>query len=399
MCTIGLAQDQLLAQKTKMPNSIQVTSRSSANDIIRWQLNEDVELRISKSSGFEPGCEGLALSALRAVAKNSIRLHVVCDFPEPQSELELSTTLLATPFGISATRLAASMSFGGGGYASSLQFKALQGALYRKQQGMFGSGNYRAFICADPMFFVPPVFLARMGDTEGFPPPSALRKALHEAMSEMGFSSVLESKTEAPLLSFIYELFQNSAEHGQSSEEGLGRSTRALIVQKIVVQGGDLEARHLSPEIRGYLSRVAEEQKNRVGLGVVCITIADQGVGIQGTLPISGEFENHSPEETTEQRFIRAFKAGQSRKQSGEMQRGLGLATAIKAAFDLNALVNIWSDNLYCSQDFSTGEIRYPVLSIESVQTLPRHVSFGTTVSIFLPEFTNSPDQGQLLLA
>ena len=66
------------------------------------------------------------------------------------------------------------------------------------------------------------------------------------------------------------------------------------------------------------------------------------------------------------------------------MQRGLGLATAIKAAFDLNALVNIWSDNLYCSQDFSTGEIRYPVLSIESVQTLPRHVSFGTTVSILL---------------
>ena len=135
--------------------------------------------------------------------------------------------------------------------------------------------------------------------------------------------------------------------------------------------------------------RVTESRKGDLGLGLVCLSVADQGDGIAATLPAKGG-------ETTTQRFIRAFLPGESRKPNSVVLRGLGLPKLVSAAHHLQALIRVNSGGLAVMQDFSLGENKYPKLDFGAVREFPHAQSAGTCVSIFFPEFAINLDQTQL---
>lgn len=371
-----------------------VSERTSIDDVISWRLQEPSTFRVGRRSGFEPGAQGLALSVLAGAGSESGPISVECDFDEPTSIEELGLTILASAFGFAAVRLAKTITFNG--TSATKGFKPLLSSLYKSTGGVLGSGSSRSVVCPDPVFSLPPA-LAAAGEKSSpdfFPPPSSFTLLLNTIVKDMGFRRLLASNEESSVVSFVYEALRNSLEHGYGAVETSRRvrSTRALIAEKLVIQAGDLSQRHLSRELKEYLSRIAEANRGDLGLGVICLTVADQGNGIQTTLPAKAE----NPDESPQERFARAFAPGQSRKPAGVVKRGLGLSSVVSAAHHLQALIRITSGSLSVGQDFSTGENKYPTLNFEETRVLPEGFAGGTSISIFFPEFAFDLDQTSL---
>lgn len=370
--------------------TVRVSDRTSIDDVVAWQLPTCAVLRIGKRSAFEPGAQGLALASLAGVVPGANDISLECEFDEPRDWQELSSTPFAAAFGFALARLVRRISFAGA--PASQGFKALLGILYKQCGGVLGAGTSRSVVCADPVYSLPPGLTetSAMWDAGSFPPPSAFATMLSRTVKEMGFGRLLASTEEGGIVSFIYEALRNSLEHGVSSAPGRrARSTRALIVEKIVLQGADLTHRHLSADLKAYLERISEANAEALGLGVACFTVADQGDGIQATLPANKD-------ETAQVRLARAFEAGESRKPSGVVSRGLGLPALVAAAHRLQALIRVTSGNLDIGQDFSTGEHKYPQLDFRGVRVLPNTLACGTCVSVFVPEYSVDLDQRSL---
>lgn len=370
-------------------STIRISERTSVDEVIGWDLSKCQAARIVKRSSFEAGAQGLALASLAGLSSDGEDFLLDCDFEEPRTPEELNATLFSSAFGFAISRRAKRIHFVGKPAAP--EFKPALAALYKSKGGVLGLGTARSLVCVDPIFPLPPE-LAEAGmeqSDEGFPAPSVFGAMLQRTVHAMGFRRLLGSAGESSVVSFIYEALRNSLEHGIPSDfTRRSRSTRALVVEKIVLQSSDVASRRLSPELKEYLARISEGKKN-LGLGAACFTVADQGDGIQFTLPAKQD-------ESAEQRLARAFQPGESRKPSGVVKRGLGLPAVVSAAHHLQALVRITSGNLDLTQDFSTGEHKYPTLEFGSVRELPSTFLAGTCVSIFLPEFSRDLDQGSL---
>lgn len=356
-------------------------------DVLSWNLLTCDSIVISKRSGFEPGAQGLALACLASIDSRKTRTVLCCEFEEPQTEMAFDETLFASGFGTALSRLVIRIEFQGS--ACSDSFKAFLAQVYKTKDGIFGAGNSMSVVCPDHVFSIPPA-LTRLGDdTNDYPPPSSFQQLLTRIVQHMGFQRVLGSAEESSIISFIYEAFRNSLEHGISIDAvRRRRSTRALIIEKLVLQG-DISQRQLSPDLKDYLQRISEYRRSDLGLGVVCLTVADQGDGIQATLPSKGE-------ESSVQRLARAFEPGESRKPAGIVSRGLGLTSVVASAHRLQALVRITSGSLQVGQDFSLADDKYPRLNFDSVRMLSDDIPRGTSVSIFFPELGFDIDQKPL---
>lgn len=370
--------------------TIRIQERTALDDVVGWRLASCDMLRASKRSSFEPGAQGLALASLAALRPGASDILFECDFEEPRTPPEVNSTIFASGFGFAVSRLARRIQFAG--RPASSDFKPLLSTFYKANAGVLGTGPTRSVVCADPVFPLPPS-LAPAGTVptpDSFPAPSAFAWLLNGIVENMGFRRLLASSEESGVISFVYEALRNSWEHGLPSNPARrARSTRALIVEKVVLQGPDLAHRRLSSELKTYLERVAEANDRDLGLGVVCFTVADQGDGIQTTLP-------PKPDETPEARLARAFLPGESRKPAGVVSRGLGLPNVVAAAHRLQALIRITSGGLVVGQDFSMGENKYPRLDFQALRELPEGFASGTCVSIFVPEFAFDLDQTNL---
>lgn len=370
-------------------STIRISERTSVEEVIGWDMSLCQAARISKRSSFEAGAQGLAVASLAGLATVAEDFLLECDFEEPRTFEELDATLFSSAFGFAIARRARRIQFSGKPAAPG--FKSSLAALYKAKGGVLGLGASRSLVCVDPIFPLPPE-LAEAGmdqSDEGFPAPSVFGSMLQRTVQAMGFQRLLGSAGESSVVSFIYEALRNSLEHGIPSDfTRRSRSTRALVVEKIVLQASDVASRRLSPELKEYLARISEGKEN-LGLGAACFTVADQGDGIQVTLPAKHE-------ESSEHRLARAFQPGESRKPSGVVKRGLGLPAVVSAAHHLQALVRVTSGSLDLTQDFSTGEHKYPTLEFGSVRSLPSTFVAGTCVSIFVPEFSRDLDQGSL---
>lgn len=367
---------------------IKLSQKTSMTDVLSWDLSKNVAFEISRSAGFEVGVQGVALSLLRNVCSNGQPLLLDCEFEEPSTSESVDNTIFSTPFGYSLARLASEITFAK--ITASPKFKVLLASIYSQRGGELGDGKQCSLVCVDPRFSLPPV-LKKYADKDSpseFPAPSSFSTELRRMSTGMGFSNLLNSTTETSLISYVYEIFRNALEHGVTGSPT--RSTRALILEKIVLQGTTLASRQISNELRGYLNRISESGGSETGLGVMCITVADQGTGIQSTLPQAHDIE------TSEERFIRAFAVGESRKPKGLVSRGLGLPNAVTAAHKLGAMIQITSGDLTCTHDFSTGDDKYPVLDFSKICPLPSRKSLGTSISIYIPEYSINLDQHKL---
>jgi hypothetical protein len=329
----------------------------------------------------------LALAALASMNLGAKAPTLACDFEEPQSESTFDETLFASAFGTALSRLVQRIDFQGS--TSSEGFKVLLASTYKAREGIFGSGNSVAVVCPDHVFSVPPALVRLSAGTDEYPPPSAFQLLLSRLVQHMGFKRLLGSSEEKSVIAFIYETLRNSLEHGITADPvRRRRSTRALIVEKLVLQG-DISQRQISPDLKAYLERIVEYHRDDLGLGVVCLTVADQGDGIQTTLPAKVD-------ESPAQRLARAFEPGESRKPAGIVSRGLGLPSVVASAHKLQALVRITSGSLQVAQDFSLFYDKYPRLNFDSVRQLPEETRRGTSVSIFFPELGFNIDQRPL---
>lgn len=370
-------------------STLRVQDRTAVEDVLSWRLASCDTVRLSKRSSFEPGVHGLALSALAAIQPGASDMLLECEFSEPNSVEELGATPFAGAFGFALSRLVRRIQFAG--KAASSNFKGLLSQYYKQSSGVLGTGSTCSVVCPDPVFALPPalVVTGNSGVIDSFPPPSAFHAMLNAVVGSMGFRRLLASSEEASIVEFVYEAFRNSLEHGISADPmRRRRSTRALVVEKVVL-GTDLAGRHLSPELKEYLVRIAEANPRDIGLGVVCFTVADQGDGIQATLP-------SKTDESAQERLARAFVPGESRKPVSIVSRGLGLPKVVSSAHHLQALVKVTSGDLVVGQDFSTGETKYPQLDFQAMKKMPEGFLSGTCVSVFVPEFAFDLDQKSL---
>lgn len=348
--------------------------------------------RLTRGSGFEPGAQGLALAKLASHVKGE--LEVQCSFAEPETAQEFESTLLCGAFGISLIRHAKQVTFGSGHAPASEKLSENLARFYRMRGGLLGLGQSCSIVCVDPAHSLPQKLraYARHEDRD-FP---LDRSSFHQLLSSMaqllGFHYFLSSSTESDLTSFIFECFVNSQEHGRStlSSNSVARQgVRALMMEKVVIKS---TTKHdaLSEQMQNYIARSSEAAGGKLGLGLVCMTVADQGDGIHQTLP------PETPHETPIQRFARAFTADVTRKPKGEIKRGRGLSNALSAAHRMGARIEIHSSGVHFVQDFSLEGSDYPQLDVAAIVEVPSTQGCGTVVSIWVPEFESGLDQREL---
>jgi hypothetical protein len=369
---------------------LNIPENCRTEDVLAWDLTSAEGFRLTRSSKFELGAQGVALAKLSGLESQNLVLK--CEFKEPRTSDEFEATVLGTPFGLSLIRHAKAVFFDHGKDLASEDLEKNLNAFYRDRRGLLGKGQNCALVCVDPAFQVPRRLLdeVRTGDRPFPIEPSGFLKVLREMTALLGFKSFLSSATESSLNSFIYECFVNTQEHGISATLPIGRrSVRALVVEKVVVDKGGL-AKNLSDDLRGYIERSAEAAGGNLGLGVVCLTVSDQGEGIQSTLPANSETESDV------ERFERAFRPGQSRKTQGTIKRGMGLDQVLSAAHKMRARISIHSADLTYVQDFSFEDQKYPSIDIAAICKATSPSRCGTSISIWVPEYEQDLDQPDL---
>jgi len=358
-----------------------VVENCTIDEVRAWDMSAIGGFRLIKASNFEPGAQGLALSRLAAHKKGELTVH--CAFNEPKNSEEFEASLLGSAFGISLIRHAKQITFGVEQAKPSNAFNENLTRFYREREGLLGKGQSCALVCVDPGFKVPAKLraFARYEDRDFPVDQSGFRKLLASMAAVLGFRSFLSSATESALNSFIFECFVNSQEHGQSTSNAVARQgVRVLLMEKVVISK-TTKHDQLSKALQDYIARSSEAANSRLGLGLVCLTIADQGDGIQNTLP------SESPREASTERFARAFLPGVTRKPQGEIKRGLGLSHALSAGRPLRARIEIHSSSVRFVQDFSLEESEYPGLDVKGISEDISNLGCGTTVSIWVPEY------------
>ena len=155
------------------------------------------------------------------------------------------------------------------------------------------------------------------------------------------------------------------------------------MIEKLLLQANDEVAqRKQIPEItRKFIERPFQK---RSGFWIR-VTVADYGLGIQNTLP-------PLQEETDWSRLRKAFERGTSRKpKSGSPNRGQGLPNIIDEARRLSACIFVNSTGLAALYDASLPQSAWSQVAIPSGLR-------GTSMSIFWPVTSESPDQQTLTL-
>ncbi|WP_269530730.1 hypothetical protein [Chitinimonas sp. BJYL2] len=364
-----------------------IVKNCTIDDIRAWDMSAVDGFKLTRASSFEPGAQGLALAKLATHKKGELVMQ--CAFPEPVSADEFEACLLGGPFGISLIRHAKVKSFGQENKAASEAFDRNLANFYLQRGGLLGKGQSCALVCVDPAHKLPSMLRAyAKNEDKDFPlDESDFRQMLASMAAAMGFRSFLNSSTESSLNSFVFECFVNSQEHGQSSKNKVARQgVRALLIEKVVVSA-TTKLDKLSKGLQEYIARATESPEGKLGLGLVCLTVSDQGDGIQVTLPPV------SPNESAKDRFARAFVREVTRKPQGAIKRGLGLSHALSAAHKMRARIEIHSSGIHYVQDFSLGESPYPELDKDAIAEDDLTRGSGTSVSIWVPEYASGLDQ------
>ena len=198
---------------------------------------------------------------------------------------------------------------------------------------------------------------------------------------------IRQSPTEDQITTFLYEAAHNSHEHGRlsSTNEGL-IGFRGIIGSRLLQE--DLTKRDGFPRVYAALSAFEQRLSRLQGKSIVLLayTVTDFGRGIQHTLPPK------DVNETLEQRLIRAFKSGESRKTHGTATSvGEGLDKMLAASRTLGAFIFVHSAGLLAFADFSDAQdASLGQFLQQNIQVSATNI--GTSVTVIWPKQPN-PDQ------
>ena len=252
------------------------------------------------------------------------------------------------------------------------------------QKGEFGDEEHRYVVFREPDTPIP----ACLGKTVPgkFPSRSSFGSFLSRSADAIGVT-IRQSPTEDQITTFLYEAARNSHEHGR-----LGPTNEGLIGFRGIIGSRFLQSD--LTESDGFpcvYVALREFERRLVRLGgkstvLLAYTVTDFGRGIQHTLPAKATAE------TPEQRFIRAFRSGESRKARGTATSvGEGLDKVLSACRALGAFVFVHSAGLLAFADFSdSGDGSMEQVLQKSIQASTTDI--GTAVTVIWPKQPN-PDQ------
>jgi hypothetical protein len=373
--------------------TVRLGAAVSSEDVLLWPAPQsDLQFLILRTCAFEPGAEGLALSYLAGAIRGEAKVFLQCEFEPPTNVNEFYSTILSSIFGYTLIRVCKTIFFGKSREDCRGQLRIFSGKTYDDHAGIVGLGDEVRLIAFDPRRPIPKALMTSPDslDNMGIPLPSAFHVDIVRILGGMGLNEIASPSTLSTLIRFIHELFANTVQHGRPTNELVAlHSTRGIALSKINFNPAQLATRRMSSELLEFLGRVAEMQKRQTSLQVVCLSVMDMGDGIQHTLP-------PKEDETEGERLLRAFRLGESRKNSGAIERGAGLDRVVKVAHRLGARLQIASAGRMIVKDFSLGEDKLPDLSGAVETVLPNHVQGGTSVDLLVPRFAMELDQRAL---
>jgi len=361
-----------------MPEAL-IRRHTTLADVATW-TGPRLTLRCSQQSGFEPFAEPVAIAKIHELTAAGAELHLEYSTAFPAGKLaDAGLGVLNRPFGIAALQAARSLRDHTGSDVRAGILKQLWQEL-TAAQGFLGGGNSVFALARDPDVPVPQFLRERT--EQMFPLRGTFARFLRRAAHSIAGEDFAYGNAETELVTFLYESAQNSFEHAREDTAGRPiRGTRGLTVQKIVFNNRDEVAqRTLSPLLVTYVNRVWPN--SQAHLKIFALTTYDVGPGIQHTLPALVD-------ETSTQRFLRAFEKGQSRKpQSAGANRGYGLPVlldSLQASQELKSLLYVSAGEIFAYRDYSTT-------STWEILTTDYPKSTGTAFTLLWPVI---PREGQ----
>lgn len=370
-----------------MANKLQfrISEWTSIEDVAAWdcQLGDEIEFRVKRESGFKLLATGAAISAVQRVRSKASNIVICCEFSFSFTNLHAQPKQKWPDFflslsGVALLEAANRLVDASGVDFSATAFDAMWQEILLKSGGIIGDGKSQSLVSRE--FDSPIPEAVRSSETNRLPSRREFEVVLGHLGQGLGAGrKFFGSLTEAAISNFLFEAFRNSIEHAIPSSEGIW----GITIEKIIFQSADEISRR--SQIPDFAKSFVEWQfKKRKPLWI-CVTVADFGAGIQNTLP-------PLPDESALTRLIRAFDRGVSRKsRSGSPNRGQGLPNILDAAARLGACIFVNSAGLAALNEVVSPEARWSQIVI------PAGLQ-GTSISVFWPVSTESPDQELLNL-
>jgi hypothetical protein len=364
---------------------IQIPDWSSIEDAWSWdcKCGDEVEFRIKRESGIQLFATGAAIAAVHRIRSKASTISIRCEFTFPTEPIETWRMqqwpgFFLTLVGVAMLHASRHIIDSSGVDLSSSVFDAMWCQILTNTGGIVGDGKSQALVSRE--FDSPIPEALRSSETHKLPSRREFEQVLGKLGQGLGAGKrFFGSSTEAALSSFLFETFRNCIEHAKPPSEGIW----GIVIEKIILQSTDEISRR--GQIPSFIREVFGQRFRKKNQIWICVTVADFGCGIQGTLP-------PFPGESEWSRLIRAFERGVSRKpRSGSPNRGQGLANIIDSAARLSACIFVNSAGLAA---FNEAEPSNPIWS--KVEVPPG--LHGTSVSLLWPIGGESPDQETLQL-
>ena len=227
-------------------------------------------------------------------------------------------------------------------------------------------GQVRTFIAVDPDYSIPIEFSSSSGTGRKFQ--YLVQDILRSFNYKMNHGSVDQRKAEIELHNFIYEVFQNTVEHGRFSKEGeVVPGLRYFRIRTYIDKVDKLLSRAEGfRELENFISRIGN---NRNTLRLMELTVSDGGQGIVSHYINSGSttIKQFDDRETLLHQLI-----GDKRSSKSHLSGvGLGLPNAMSALSKLNAFISLRTEEFWMYRDFDEA---YESTHTEILQPVSIHL-------------------------
>ena len=233
------------------------------------------------------------------------------------------------------------------------------------------SGQTRTFIAVDPNHPIPIDFSSPLPEKKFL---YLVQDILREFNYKFGRKPEIHREIEMALHSFIYEVFQNTIEHGRLSKKGeLIPGLRYLRIRTYIGKIDGLCARAEGfPELKKFISR--HDKDNQKTLRFMELSVSDAGQGI-----VSHYINSSS---TTAENFdgrialLHQLIGGRKSSKYKLSGVGLGLPNAMKALSILKAFISLRTEEFWMCRDFNDvdetrqSEVLQPVTTIDPINRL-----------------------------
>ena len=216
-------------------------------------------------------------------------------------------------------------------------------------------GQTRTFIAVDPNYPTPIEFSSSLNTGKKFQ--YIIQDIFRSFNYKLGQDSVKQRKVKNDLHNFIYEVFQNTIEHGRFSKMGKIIPGLRYLRIRTYIDKVDMLRRRAEGflELENFISRISDSRKT---LRLMELTVSDGGQGI-----VSHYLNSESKavkEYRDREALLHQLIGGKKSSKDHLSGVGLGLPNAMDALSKLHAFVSLRTEEFWMCRDFNeTYEINH----------------------------------------